>query len=96
MGDATYDQAAERAGHQDRKVRFGDDGVGNTKEHANHNADEPSRPRQLHERNDESDSEATEESGEQGSALVGERHRQHQGDVDGTEDQTANQAENKA
>ena len=74
---------------EDRRVGLGHDRIGQAKEEAEHETNEPSGPGELHAADGEADREPAGKRAEQRGALVRELHRQHERDRDRSEDEAA-------
>lgn len=74
---------------------MGDDGVGKADQQTEQEAHQPAGPaRELDAANDESNGKATAKSAEQRRRLVRERHRQHEEDIQRSEDDARYQTKN--
>ena len=85
-------EAANAPQNENRNILVSDDSVRKANEQAEEQADQPARPRrQLNATDDEADGETAGECAKQSRGLIGERHRQHQADVESTEYQARDQ-----
>ena len=91
----TNDQTADAAENKNGNILLGDDGVGKADQQTEQEADHPTGPaRELDAANDESNRKATAKSAEQRRRLVRERHRQHEDDIQPSEDYAGDQTKN--
>jgi hypothetical protein len=95
MNQPAYDEATNATEHENRNILVSNDGIRKADEQPEQQSDQPARPRrQLHATDDEADGESTGECAKQSRGLIGERHRQHQSDIEGSEHRARDQTEN--
>src|SRR5712692_4375619 len=75
---------------EDGNIGFGDDGIWQTQQKAEHKADNPSRPRKVDRSDHEPNGEAIYEGSKNCGPLIGKAHGQHDRHIQSAESQTAN------
>src|ERR1051325_6653127 len=95
VNQSSDNQTADAAENKNGNVLVGDDGVGKADQQTEQETHQPARPaRELDAANDESNGKATAKSAEQCRRLVRERHRQHEDDIQRSEDDARHQNKN--